>query len=155
MQISLKDLKKVIKEEVANLSYDIEDSPEDPIDGESPDEIEPVEQAFAGGRNISNQVDHVAIGGEESNTRGLEMLTISELRKMIQKDVLLEMNPDGTISDDEDNERDLLMAEVEEQVEELIMFIQMEAQRIGGGFRGPGIKRQAYKLVAQMLREAR
>jgi hypothetical protein len=47
------------------------------------------------------------------------------------------------------------MADVEEQLEELITFVQMEAERIGGGFRGPGIRQQALKLMADMIYEER
>ena len=58
-------------------------------------------------------------------------ITKRQLRRIIKEEkakLLSEVNPDGTISDDEDNERDLLMAEVEEQMEELVRFIQMEAE---------------------------
>ena len=85
-------------------------------------------------------------------------ITKRQLRRIIKEEkakLLSEVNPDGTISDDEDNERDLLMAEVEEQMEELVRFIQMEAERIGGGFRSPGIKKQAYRLAAEIIHGAR
>ena len=72
-----------------------------------------------------------------------------------EKQRLSEVNPDGTISDDEDNERRLLMAEVEETMEDLVRFIQTEAERIGGGFRSPGIKREALKLAAEILHDYR
>ena len=73
-------------------------------------------------------------------------ITRSQIRKIIK-----EANPDGTISDDEDNERDIFMADVEEQAEELVRFIQMEAERIGGGFRSPGIRREALRIVADVI----
>ena len=73
-------------------------------------------------------------------------ITKDQLRKIIS-----EARPDGTISGEEDNERDLLMAEVEETIEDLVRLIQTEAERIGGGFRGPGIKRQALDLAAELL----
>tara|TARA_Y100001937_G_C6893192_1_gene230016 strand:+ start:183 stop:470 length:288 start_codon:yes stop_codon:yes gene_type:complete len=93
-------------------------------------------------------------------------ITSNQVRKIIReelaslelednKEFIKEANPDGTISDNEDNERDLLMAEVEEMAEELVMHIQMEASRIGGSFRSPGIKRQALRLVSEIIHEAR
>jgi len=85
-------------------------------------------------------------------------ITKRRLRQIIREEkntVISEMNPDGTISTGEDNERAIFMADVEEQAEELVRFIQMEAQRIGGGFRGPGIKSQALKLVAEIIHESR
>ena len=82
----------------------------------------------------------------------------SDLKKIIAEEkakLVLEMNPDGTISDDEDNERAIMMRDVEDKMEDLVRFIQAEAQRIGGGFRSPGIKRQALKLAADLLHSAR
>ena len=78
----------------------------------------------------------------------------TKIRQIIkeEKDRLLsEMNPDGTISDDEDAQREAFLVEVEDQAEELVRFIQMEAERIGGDFRSPGIRKQAYMLVAELI----
>jgi len=57
------------------------------------------------------------------------------------------MNPNGTISDDEDQARDDLMAAVEIQVDELVQYIEEQAWKIGGDFRGPGIRYQALKIL--------
>ena len=81
-------------------------------------------------------------------------ITRRQLRRIIKEEkekMLSEMNPDGTISADEDNERAIFMADVEEQAEELVRFIQMEAERIGGGFRSPGIRREALRIVADVI----
>ena len=78
---------------------------------------------------------------------------IREERSRLTK--VREAKADGTISSNEDNERALLMAEVEETVEDLVRFIQTEAERIGGGFRSPGIKRQALKLAVDILHDYR
>ena len=81
-------------------------------------------------------------------------ITKNQLRRIIKEEkekMLSEMNPDGTISADEDNERAIFMADVEEQAEELVRFIQMEAERIGGGFRAPGIRREALRIVADII----
>lgn len=85
-------------------------------------------------------------------------ITKRQLRRIIKEEkarLVLEMNPDGTISDNEDAEREAFLAEVEDQAEELVRFIQMEAERIGGPFRSPGIRSQAYKLVAEIIHSLR
>jgi hypothetical protein len=81
-------------------------------------------------------------------------ITKRQLRRIIKEEkqkMLSEVNPDGTISAGEDNERAIFMAGVEEQAEELVRFIQMEAERIGGGFRSPGIRREALRIVADII----
>ena len=81
-------------------------------------------------------------------------ITKRQLKRIIKEEkarLVLEMNPDGTISDDEDNERAIFMNDIEEQAEELVRFIQMEAERIGADFRGPGIRKEAYRLLAEII----
>jgi len=85
-------------------------------------------------------------------------ITKRQLRRIIKEEkqkMLSEMNPDGTISDDEDDARYDLLANVEVQIDELIQLIRDESARIGGGFRGPGIRREALKLLADKIYEAR
>jgi hypothetical protein len=65
------------------------------------------------------------------------------------------MNPDGTISDDEDEARFELLAEVEMQIDELIQFVESSAARIGGDFRSPGIRKTAFELMAEKIHGAR
>lgn len=93
---------------------------------------------------------------ERAYTPKMESRKISkrQLKRIIKEEkarIIQEMNPDGTISDDEDSERAILMNEVEEQAEELVRFIQMESERIGGDFRGPGIRKEAYRLLAEIV----
>ena len=81
-------------------------------------------------------------------------ITKRQLRRIIKEEksrIIQEMNPDGTISDGEDNERAIFMNDIEEQAEELVRFIQMESERIGGDFRGPGIRKEAYRLLAEII----
>jgi len=78
---------------------------------------------------------------------------VREERSRLMK--LHEAKADGTISNNEEAERRVFLADVEEQLEELITFVQMESQRIGGGFRGPGIRAQAFKLMAELIHEER
>ncbi len=78
----------------------------------------------------------------------------SQLRQIIKEEktrLVLEMNPDGTISDDEDEARYDLLANVEVQIDELVQYINDEADRIGGGFRSPGIRKEAYRLMAEKI----
>tara|TARA_Y100000592_G_C5369278_1_gene267684 strand:- start:299 stop:577 length:279 start_codon:yes stop_codon:yes gene_type:complete len=85
-------------------------------------------------------------------------ITKNQLRRIIKEEkekMLSEMNPDGTISADEDDQRDMLMAKVEAQIDQLVQLIRDESERIGGGFRGPGIRKQALKLLADKIYEAR
>ena len=82
----------------------------------------------------------------------------SELRQLIKEQtarLVREMNPDGTISANEEDERYDLLAMAEEQIDTLIQTVISEADRIGGGFRGPGIRSEVLKLLAVKINEAR
>ena len=85
-------------------------------------------------------------------------ITKRQLRRIIkeEKDRLVrEMNPDGTISADEDDARADLLASVEVQIDELIQLVKDEAERIGGSFRSPGIRAEVFKLMAEKIHGAR
>ena len=84
-------------------------------------------------------------------------ITKRQLRRIIAEESarLNEMNPDGTISDDEDEERMALLASVEVQIDGLVQHVIDEAERIGGGFRSPGIKQEVFRLMADKIHRAR
>jgi hypothetical protein len=85
-------------------------------------------------------------------------ITKRQLRRIIKEEKLKlvrEMNPDGTISGDEDAEREALMASTEEQMFDLIQHVVDEAERIGGGFRSPGIRAEVFKMMADKIHGAR
>ena len=85
-------------------------------------------------------------------------ITKRQLRRVIREEkarLVREMNPDGTISDDEDEARFELLAEVEMQIDELIQFVESSAARIGGSFRSPGIRAEAFKVMAEKIHGAR
>ena len=85
-------------------------------------------------------------------------ITKRQLKRIIKEEksrLVLEMNPDGTISDDEDEAREDLMIHVEMQTAELVQHIRDEAERIGGSFRSPGIKKEAFRIMAEMIHRAR
>lgn len=85
-------------------------------------------------------------------------ITKRQLKRIIKEEkqkLVREMNPDGTVSNNEDEEREDLMAHVELTLNELLDHIINESDRIGGGFRGPGIKKQAFRLLADMIHSYR
>ena len=85
-------------------------------------------------------------------------ITKRQLKQIIKEEkskLVLEMNPDGTISDDEEDERAALIEYVENEVSKLVRYAMQEASRIGGGFRGPGIKAEALKAIADAVHRAR
>jgi len=81
----------------------------------------------------------------------------SQLRRIIaeEKARLNETNPDGTISSDEEDEEQLLTQEVQEDMRRIIEKIQMESDRIGGQFRGPGIRKRVFSMIARQLHDVR
>ena len=85
-------------------------------------------------------------------------ITKSRLKRIIKEEkskLLSEMNPDGTVSGDEDDLEDDLMMEIEIEIDRLIQMVRIESDKIGGGFRGPGIRARALKLLANKIYEAR
>lgn len=80
-------------------------------------------------------------------------ITKGQLKRIIREEKarLSEANPDGTISDDEDEDFSNLLATVELQIDELVQYVKDEANRIGGPFRSPGYRRQAYLLMAEKI----
>ncbi len=85
-------------------------------------------------------------------------ITKRQLRRIIKEEkarLVLEMKPDGTISDDELDLEDELMEEVVRDLEGLIARVHIQAERIGGNFRSAGIKSRVLKAMARVLHEAR
>lgn len=66
-----------------------------------------------------------------------------------------EMNPDGTISFSEEEERYDLLQNVTHHIDDIIQYVKDESERIGGGFRGPGIRAECFKLLADKIHKAR
>ena len=87
MKITKRKLKKIIAEEVKNLEYALAQKVAVPplSAAENPEDVEAHEDAWAGGENIHNQIDHAeAFHDAESTTRGIEIMSITELRKIIR-----------------------------------------------------------------------
>ena len=84
-------------------------------------------------------------------------ITKQQLRKIVSEaksSLLSEAHPDGRISPGEDDEREDLMIHVEMTLNDLIQTVKDEADRIGGPFRSPGIKHEAFKLMRETIQEA-
>jgi len=85
-------------------------------------------------------------------------ITKRQLRRIIKEEkqrLIMEMNSDGTISDDEGEAEVNLMMQVEMEIDELIQLIADEAAGIGGPFRRAGIKARALRLLADKVHNAR
>ena len=85
-------------------------------------------------------------------------ITKRQLKRIIKEEkrkLVLEANPDGTISGDEEDLEDDLMMEIEIEIDRLIQHIRIQAEEIGGGFRGPGIRSRALKLLADKIHGSR
>jgi len=86
MKITKRQLKRIIREEVVNLSYELEAVKDIPIDCDAPEEVEAIEDSWGGGNNVHNQIDHAKASGVEDTIQGIEILTLTEgqIRKIIR-----------------------------------------------------------------------
>lgn len=81
-------------------------------------------------------------------------ITKRQLKRIIKEEkrkIISETNPDGTVSAGEKGERDDLIMHVEMQINELLDHVISESERIGGRFRGPGIKQLAIALMSDII----
>ena len=60
---------------------------------------------------------------------------------------ILEANPDGTISKDEDKKRAKLVKDSVKNMEKFVKDIHTQADKIGGSFRSPGIRAEVKKAI--------
>lgn len=80
-----------------------------------------------------------------------------QLKRIIKEEkakLVLEANPDGTVSDDEEELEEDLATDVLMELDNLIQQVREESGRIGGGFRGPGIKSRIFAEMRRMLDQA-
>ena len=80
-----------------------------------------------------------------------------QLKRIIKEEkakLVLEANPDGTISSDEEELEDDLATDVLMELDNLIQQVREESRRIGGDFRGPGIKARIFAEMRKMLKQA-
>ena len=81
-----------------------------------------------------------------------------QLKRIIKEEkakLVLEANPDGTISDDEEEMVDELASDVMIELDNLIAQVREEAMRIGGDFRGPGIRARIFSEMRAMIQRAK
>ena len=84
-------------------------------------------------------------------------ITKRQLKRIIKEEkakLVLEANPDGTVSDDEEELEEELAMEVLMELDNLIQQVKEESRRIGGGFRGPGIKSRIFSEMKRMINQA-
>ena len=84
-------------------------------------------------------------------------ITKRQLKRIIKEEkakLVLEANPDGTISADEEDLEEKLAMEVLMELDNLIQQVKEESRRIGGGFRGPGIKSRIFSEMKRMINQA-
>ena len=60
---------------------------------------------------------------------------------------IIEANPDGTISKDEDKKREKLVKDSVKNMKKFIDDIKKQADKIGGSFRSPGIRAEVKKAI--------
>jgi hypothetical protein len=88
MKITKRQLKRIIKEEIETLEYELfQDVTEEPLDADHPEEVAVQRDSWAGGSNIHSQIDHGDASGGGPNTRGQEVMKVTEsqLRRIIRE----------------------------------------------------------------------
>ena len=104
MKITKRQLRRILEEEVADLEYsDSNPAPENMLDHEDVEDVEPEEDAWAGGSNLVNPVDYegeVGSGGSPSTGISILKVTENQLRRIIreEKQKLLREAFDGPFS---------------------------------------------------------
>lgn len=82
-----------------------------------------------------------------------ESIKLKDVKAIVES--VNEANPDGTISDDEDERRAELLKRVKEQMEELLASAEFDANDIGGSFRSPGIMAEIRKELEKQVKKFR
>ena len=85
-------------------------------------------------------------------------VTKKQLKQIVKEEkerLIREMNPDGTVSDDEEEREEDLMKSIEMRIDELIDMVVEEAYVIGGTFRSPGIRKRAKELMMLKINRMR
>ena len=85
-------------------------------------------------------------------TRLQDLLSKETLKKLAEtKRVIKEANPDGTISKDELKKRAKLVQDTARDIKKIIDKAKKEADKIGGTFRGIGIRHEIHKQVKEIV----
>jgi len=125
--------KQVSKDGVQNLDYDIVKAFADEISE----------------RGLSHRLNERSENKMKITKRQLKQIIKEEKAKLVS-----EANPDGTISDDEEELEEQLMTEALTELDNIIATVREEAIRIGGPFRGPGMKIRIFMEMQDMIGKA-
>ena len=85
-------------------------------------------------------------------------ITKRQLRRIIKEEkerLMLEMNPDGTVSEDEEEMEEDLQKSAMMGLNELLDMVEAEAYKIGGTFRGPGVRSRMKKMLIDRINQMR
>lgn len=80
MEISRKNLRNIIQEEVVNMGYKIKKPDvDDALSYNHPTDVKTQDDSFAGGANLVAPAEHLNDGGsEEKSVKGIEIFKIAE-----------------------------------------------------------------------------
>jgi len=81
-----------------------------------------------------------------------------QLRRIIKEEkarLVREMNPDGSISGDEEEMEEDLQKSAMMRLNELLDMVEDEAYKIGGTFRSPGIRSRMKKMMIDRINQMR
>jgi len=85
-------------------------------------------------------------------TRLQDLLDKETLKKLTATNkIVKEANPDGTISADEDRKRAKLVKDTMRDIKKIIDKAKKDADKIGGPFRGIGIRHEIHKNVKEIV----
>ena len=85
-------------------------------------------------------------------TRLQDLLDKETLKKITEtKTRVKEANPDGTVSADEDRKRAKLVKDTMRDIKKIIDKAKKDADKIGGPFRGIGIRHEIHKNVKEIV----
>jgi hypothetical protein len=78
MRVTKQQLRRIIREEIEVLEYpEVKGVTDLDLDNDHPSDIEPGEDAWAGGQNIHKQLDHSSSAGGEKTVRGQEIFQVA------------------------------------------------------------------------------
>tara|TARA_R100001443_G_scaffold112711_1_gene126607 strand:+ start:10035 stop:11411 length:1377 start_codon:yes stop_codon:yes gene_type:complete len=86
-------------------------------------------------------------GGNSTSRKIQDLMFDLRYEGNIKLKSVLEANPDGTISKDEDKKRAKLVKDSVKNMEKFVKDIQTQADKIGGSFRSPGIRAEVKKAI--------
>ena len=103
---------------------------------------------------LSDLIDKKTL--KQINENVLGELPSKKLMKMkwnpvTDKKAVKEANPDGTISKDEPKKRAKLIQDTTRDIKKIIDKAKKEADKIGGTFRGIGIRHEIHKQVKEIV----